>query len=177
MLDPEILALCQKLRPLIGEVADQLWWLYSTSESYALRVETEGIIRAVALRELGNRVDNRHILLPPPSPSVASGDLYLGNLLYAGKSAHPLMQRIKEIPSHLAMIGATGSGKSTAATGLLIECLRADIPFLVLDWKRSYRNLKNLNSPATSKMQVYTVGRDVAPLEWNALKALGLATR
>lgn len=169
MLDPELYELCRKLHPLIGETADQLWYLYATAETHPLRMESEGLIHAVALRELGSRVDHRQILLPPPTESVAMGDLYLGRLLYAQQPGHVLMQRITEIPSHIAMIGTTGSGKSTAVLGLLIECLRKELPFMVLDWKRAYRNLRN--HPLGNQIQVFTVGRNVKPLEWNALKA------
>ena len=169
MLDPELYELCRKLHPLIGNTADQLWYLYATAETHPLRMETEGLIRAVALRELGNSVDKKTILLPPPTQAVARGDLYLGRLLYAQQPSHELMQRITEIPSHLAMIGTTGSGKSTAVIGLLTECLRKNLPFLVIDWKRAYRNLQN--HPYANDLEVFTIGRASKPLEWNALKA------
>ena len=71
MLDPELYELCRKLHPLIGETADQLWYLYATAETHPLRMESEGLIHAVALRELGSRVDKRVILLPPPTESVS----------------------------------------------------------------------------------------------------------
>jgi len=46
--------------------------------------------------------------------------------------------------------------------------VKKKIPFLVIDWKRSYRNLRSL--PEMSGLMVYTVGRDAAPFLWNPLR-------
>jgi len=165
MLDPELRELCIKLRPLIGSRADKLWYLYTTAENLNLRTETEGIIRAIANKELGHRVDQQTVLLPPPPLSASKGNLRLGRLLYAGSPQHEISLLYRDISSHIAMIGTTGSGKSTAALGLLQECIKAKLPFMVIDWKRAYRNLHNIDA----SIKVFTIGRSASPFHWNAL--------
>ncbi|WP_136079601.1 hypothetical protein [Pontiella desulfatans] len=46
--------------------------------------------------------------------------------------------------------------------------MQKKIPFLVIDWKRSYRNLKSL--PGLENLAVYTVGRKARPFPWNPLR-------
>jgi hypothetical protein len=49
--------------------------------------------------------------------------------------------------------------------------LERQVPFLVLDWKRAYRNLLSLPTPAVTAIQIYSVGRkNASPFHWNPLR-------
>ena len=61
--------------------------------------------------------------------------------------------------------GMTGAGKTNLALHVLRELRAKQKPFLVLDWKRSYRDLVQLRE--LSNTVVFTVGRDVAPFRFN----------
>jgi DNA helicase HerA-like ATPase len=66
----------------------------------------------------------------------------------------------------------TGSGKTNAAQALLLGLLEKDIPFLVIDWKRSYRALRSLDHPKVRGVRIFSVGRKTAsPFNWNPLRA------
>ena len=69
---------------------------------------------------------------------------------------------------HTGIFATTGSGKTHVAYNLRCQFNKRKIPFLVIDWKRSYRNLKSL--PGMENLEVYTVGRKARPFLWNPLR-------
>lgn len=167
-MSEELHRLCRQLRPLIGTSADSLWIHYQLAENPAARAEAENMIRMMAVSYLGGRVDDREVRLPPSASVDAGGDLHLGRIRYPGRSAEWLYLRTRDLVKHTGIFATTGSGKTHVAYNLLRQFVKRKIPFLVIDWKRSYRNLKSL--PGMKDLKVYTVGRNAAPFLWNPLR-------
>ncbi len=171
MIDLKLKDLCTKLRPLIGEQADNLWLAYTTSETPKARQEAESLIFMFVARHLGRDVSNRDILLPPPSIEESSGEFKLGTVNYAHKELYPLYLKRENFIKHIGIFAITGGGKTNVAQILLLDLLEKDIPFLVVDWKRSYRQIKNLPNGKAKDIQVYSVGRSSeTPFNWNPLR-------
>ena len=126
------------------------------------------MIRMMAVSYLGNQVDDREVRLPPSDSVDAGGDLYLGSIRYPGRSAEWLYLKTRDLVKHTGIFATTGSGKTHVAYNLIRQFAKRKIPFLVIDWKRSYRNLKEL--PELKHMEVYTVGRAARPFLWNPLR-------
>ena len=164
----ELQRLCRQLKPLIGASADSLWTHYQLAESPAAKSEAENMIRMMAVSYLGSRVDDREVRLPPSGSVDAGGDLYLGSIRYPGRSAEWLYLKTRDLVKHTGIFATTGSGKTHVAYNLLRQFSKRKIPFLVIDWKRSYRNLKCL--PDMKGLEVYTVGREARPFLWNPLR-------
>jgi len=164
----ELRRLCQQLKPLLHGSADSLWSHYQIAETPAARAEAESMIRMMAVSYLGNQVDDRNVRLPPSDGVDVSGDLYLGSIRYPGRSPQWLFLNSRDLVKHTGIFATTGSGKTHVAYNLLRQFVKRKIPFLVIDWKRSYRNLKSL--PDMKKLMVYTVGRDASPFLWNPLR-------
>jgi len=144
---------------------------YVTAETPQSKREAESLIQMMAMRHLGATVDNDSIFLPPPSAEAASGEFFLGQIAYANKISHPLYLRRENFIKHVGIFSITGGGKTNVAQTLLLGLLARDIPFLVVDWKRSYRALYTLNNPKVKRVQIFTVGRKTAsPLNWNPLR-------
>ena len=167
-MSEELLRLCRQLRPLIGASADSLWIHYQLAESPASKAEAENMIRMMAVSYLGGRVDDREVRLPPSSTVDSKGDLYLGSIRYPGRPAEWLYLKTKDLVKHTGIFATTGSGKTHVAYNLLRQFAKRKIPFLVIDWKRSYRNLKSLSG--LTNLEVYTVGRKARPFQWNPLR-------
>ena len=91
----------------------------------------------------------------------------MGQVHYNGKDLHPFGLKPLELAQHTSLVGRTGSGKSNAAYLLAANLTKAGIPWLCLDWKQSWRRLRNL--PGFQELRVYTIGRDIAPLQINPL--------
>lgn len=164
----ELRLLCQQLKPLIGNSADSLWSHYQIAESSAGRAEAENMIRMMAVSYLGNQIDDREVRLPPSDSISTGGDLYLGDIRYPGCSPRRLYLNSQDLVKHTGIFATTGSGKTHVAYNLLLQFQKRKIPFLVIDWKRSYRNLKSL--PGMKELDVYTVGREARPFLWNPLR-------
>src|SRR5207253_307964 len=71
----------------------------------------------------------------------------------------------------IGIFSMTGGGKTNVAQILLLGLLEKNVPFLVVDWKRSYRAIRTLSLPKTNLIQIYSVGRKSAsPFHWNPLR-------
>lgn len=167
-LAEELRSLCKQLKPLIGRSADSLWTHYQLAESPAARSEAENMIRMMAVSYLGGQADDRAVRLPPSNTLDTGGDMFLGDIRYPGRPTQALYLRSPDLVKHTGIFATTGSGKTHVAYNLLRQFSQTKIPFLVIDWKRSYRNLKSL--PDMKDMEVFTVGRDAHPFTWNPLR-------
>lgn len=172
MWDNEIRLVCRKLKPLLGARADALWTAYLTAETMKSKQEAEALIHTFAARYLSNLVDDQGIFLPPPSREDAAGEFPLGTVTYAKNGLFSLSLRRENFLKHIGIFSITGGGKTNVAQILLLGLLDKGIPFLVVDWKRSYRALRTLQQPRVRDIRVFTVGRKGPnPFHWNPLRA------
>jgi DNA helicase HerA-like ATPase len=172
MLDHELKELCRKLKPIVGRRADALWLAYATAETLDSKREAEAFIQMFAAQHLSRRVDEVPILLPPPSAQAAAGEFLLGQVVYKDEALHPLFLTRENFIKHIGVFSITGGGKTNVAQILLLGLLRQGVPFLVIDWKRSYRALRTLNNERVNAIQICAVGRKAdSEFHWNPLRA------
>jgi DNA helicase HerA-like ATPase len=171
MREPELKSLCKKLKPILGRRADALWTAYATAETPNSKYEAEALINLLATQYLSASVSDESILLPPPSAGAAAGEFLLGTLSYGRMKLTPLYLRRENFIKHIGIFSITGGGKTNVAQLLLLGLLNKDIPFLVVDWKRSYHTLRSAPVEKAKGIQVYSVGRKGhAPFHWNPLR-------
>src|SRR6266496_1486661 len=156
MRDQELRNLCRKLRPILGVRADALWNAYATAETPASKLEAESLIQVLAIQYLSATVQEDPILLPPPSKEAAFGEFVLGMVHYGRKALYPLYLRRQNFIKHIGIFSITGGGKTNVAQVLLLGLLQKVTPFLVIDWKRSYRALYSLKNPKVRSLQIYS---------------------
>lgn len=161
----EVEELFRKLRPAVGKRVDELWIEYQLKPQS--RKVIEGLLNVLAMQYLGQGVQGGIPLLLPPDEPSARGLYPLGVVLYGNKTLHPFGLRDVEMIQHMAIFGRTGSGKTNVAHLLLRELARHKKPFMVFDWKRSYRDL--LDVPGFQNLRVFTIGRSAAPFAFNPL--------
>ncbi len=171
MLEHELKALCKKLKPVLGRRADALWLAYISAETPQSRREAEMMIQMFAARLLERRIDEQNILLPPPQRQEADGEFVLGTVVYGNRPLYPLYLTRENFIKHVGIFSITGGGKTNVAYLLLLGLLDKDVPFLVVDWKRSYRALRTLRIPKVRDLRIFSVGRKSAsPFNWNPLR-------
>jgi DNA helicase HerA-like ATPase len=163
----ELRQTCRRLKPLIGDAADALWIQYEIADLPAHKAEAGNLIRMMGVSYLGKQVNDREIWLPPP-PEALEGEIYLGDALYPKRQPVPVNLRRIDLTRHLGIFATTGSGKTNTAFHLLRQLQEQGVPFLVIDWKRSYRNL--LRDPKLQGLKMFTVGRSASPFDWNPLR-------
>ena len=94
-------------------------------------------------------------MLEPPRIKL-EGKYPLGKISYAGEKISDFNLREQDWPRHVCISGMSGSGKTTLAINLVENFIAQDKPFLIFDWKKSFRPLLLANS----EVVCFTVGND-----------------
>ena len=144
-----------KLKPILGRKIDELYFRYSMSESLEEKNQIIQILSVLYQKYLGQFLDKK-VLLEPPEQSAVSGEYEISKVVYANKELFPFALREKDWPRHVCISGMSGSGKTTLALNILQRFIEKDKPFLVFDWKKSFRPLLNINP----SIMCFTVGND-----------------
>lgn len=146
---------CQKLKPIFGRKIDDIYLRYAMADSREEKEDISHMLSALYNKHLSELLDNK-ILLEPPKESDVEGNYKIGNVSYAGRKLYPFNLRDKDWPRHVCISGMSGSGKTTLAFNILESFIKNDKPFLVFDWKKSFRPLVLL-SP---QVNVFTIGNE-----------------
>ncbi|MBT4814678.1 MAG: ATP-binding protein [Lentisphaerae bacterium] len=152
---------------MIGKKADALWMAYVTASTPGEKQDIMIVLNVLAMKHLHASYDSDSILLPPPPKKTADGTYCLGTVVYNGKEKHPFGLREEEWIQHVGIFGRSGAGKTNLALNIIRSLLLHKKPILLFDWKRNYRDLLTLFPK--EKIVVYTVGRDVQPIQFNPL--------
>lgn len=159
----------QILKPICGKTIDSLWKYYqvTTKENKDF---IEKYVNTLLTRSFGEHFVDKKILLPP-SP-LSNGEFKLGTSLYGNVPVGEVGLNRSDLIRQVGIFSMTGGGKTNLAHLLALQLLKKEIPFLVVDWKRSWRNLFSLKNeiPELDKLQIYTVGRNTFPFMWNPLR-------
>jgi len=169
--------ICNKLRPVFGKKIDEIYFQYSIAEDREGREEIAHLLNALYQKNL-NKLLDKGVLLEPPIEELVNGNYEIAKVSYAGKKLYPFNLREKDWQRHICITGMSGSGKTTLAMNIVEELQKHNKPFLVFDWKKSFRPLIALNP----KLIAFTVGdegttnlfklnlnkppKGVAPKEW-----------
>lgn len=168
--DDKVKELLISLRPRIGAAeAEQIWQVYILSDD-KMKAELEEMITMMAYSELGNTLAGGEAFFAPPPQEIAAGAYPLGNVIQNGQALYPFGLHDKEIGEHVSITGRSGAAKSTVLFHMLQGLLQKspEVRLLAFDWKRELRTL-TLHPDFGDKLKVYTVGRDIAPLQFNPL--------
>jgi hypothetical protein len=158
--------LCLQLRPILGAKVSQIYEAY-LAEDVDGRLQILDYLERLAARHIAGDLGQEDAILIPPSEEQAQGEYPIGQVLYSGKHLYPFGLRENEWIQHMAILGRSGSGKTNIGFSILRTLVQHDKPFLVFDWKRNYRDL--LAGPEFRNVEVYTIGRSIAPLTFNPL--------
>src|SRR3990172_3863793 len=159
-----------KFKPLWGsKTIHALRQMYEHRKQDGSEKALYNIILAHYIRQFGELPEEDNtILLDPPSPRQAWGEYRLGTVQYGKQPYADFGLREEEFIRNAIIVGTPGSGKTNTACLLAWHFLKKNKPFLVFDWKRSWRDLA-----ATKEGQdilIFTVGRmDLSPFYFNPL--------
>lgn len=157
----------KRLTPVMGEErVKKLWQAYLASDATDRR-ELEQVLESYAARALeDNPANTQPGLFPPPSETICAGDLELGQALYGGQKRYSFGLRKHELLRHVGIYGSSGSGKSNAIALIIDGLMQHRIPFLLCDFKRTFRALIK----EYPDMLIYTAGDNkTSPFHFNPL--------
>ncbi len=132
--------MARALKPILGRRADEIYFRYLNSESYEEKSEILQILTGLYQKYL-NKLLDKNYFLEPPKEEVLVGEYPLAKVSYAGKKLYSFSLRENDWPRHLCITGMSGSGKTTFALNILRNFVKKEKPFLVFDWKKSFRPL------------------------------------
>ena len=156
----------RKLIPFIGTKAKRLWLLYQTAEFRAKKELEDTVINVLAEKYL--KSFDEKISLDPIPKELCTGEIYLGDIVQAGKRLYPLSITKDTLCLHIGFLGSTGCGKTNAIYGLMAQLLDLGIPVQFFDWKQGMRHF--LSIPRyRDKIKVYSLGTDISPITFNPL--------
>jgi hypothetical protein len=158
--------LCRRLRPILGAKMDEVFAAYCAEDPDG-KQQMETYLELLSAKHLPQGLDGTDNELIPPSQEQAQGQYPIGQVNYSGKDLYPFGLRENEWIQHMAILGRSGSGKTNIGFSILQTLIQHHKPFLVFDWKRNYRDL--LTRPEFREVEVYTIGRNIAPLTFNPL--------
>lgn len=148
--------LCKKLKPVFGKKIDLLYLKYTVTDSLETRREIERMLNVLYQKHVNENVLNDKVLLEPPAEDLIAGDYPLGKVMYAEKEVCTFGLREQDWPRHVCVSGMSGSGKTNFAFVILGNFILQKKPFVVFDWKKSFRPLLL----ADDKIMLITVGND-----------------
>ncbi|MBD3313411.1 DUF87 domain-containing protein [Candidatus Woesearchaeota archaeon] len=148
--------LCSKLKPVFGKKIDILYLKYSVADTREKKAEIEQALSALYHKYLNSSMFSDKILLEPPAADVIKGDYPLGKVMYPDKELYPFGLREQDWQRHICVSGMSGSGKTTFAYQILGNLMLKKKPFIVFDWKRSFRPLTKIDPD----ILLFTVGND-----------------
>jgi len=167
----------KKLKPVLGKKIDDLYFKYSIAEDYEEKNELMQFICTLYRKHLGGILDEK-ILLEPPKKSDVQGDYHIGEVEYADKKLFPFSLQEKDWSRHVCISGMSGSGKTTLALNILNDFIEKEKPFLVFDWKKSFRPLMEKDKSLMNftvgnklisnlfKININIPPKGVSPKEW-----------
>ncbi|MFH1127693.1 MAG: DUF87 domain-containing protein, partial [archaeon] len=112
----------------------------------------------------------KSILLEPPSrDECAEGDLEVGHVLYGKRKLYPFMFDKSHLLTHMGVFGSSGYGKTNLIQHMTTMLAKQDVPIIIFDFsKMNYRDMIEMPE-FKGRMNVYTVGREIAPFRFNPL--------
>ena len=129
---------------------------YTFSEDRQKKTEIEQLLNTLYLKHLNANLLQEQVLFEPPAAALIKGDYPLGMITYAEKDLHSFGLREQDWIRHVCICGMSGSGKTNFTVNILRLFVEKNKPFLVLDWKKSFRPLLALDS----NIYCYTTGND-----------------
>lgn len=156
----------RKLAPLGKAGADLAWLFYLSGEQDERRAAED--LLDIQLFQQARKGYEEEIFLDPPSPGVCDGPYRLGQVIYPPGRIHGSFGvREEEWTHHVLIVGITGGGKTNLSFHILRELAKKGKPFLVFDWKKTYRHLRHL--PEFQSLGVFTAARPERPFYFNPL--------
>lgn len=148
--------ICRRLRPVLGKKIDLLYLKYKLSDSKEKKEEIEQALHALYEKNLHAGLLQEKILLEPPEKGVIKGTYPLGMVSYADQDLHEFGLNEKDWPRHVCITGMSGSGKTNFAFQILGNMIHRKKPFVVFDWKKSFRPLMKVSKDILT----FTIGND-----------------
>ncbi|MBW2991358.1 DUF87 domain-containing protein [Candidatus Woesearchaeota archaeon] len=156
---PEIVTvedMSKKLKPILGSKIDKLFMNYTFTDELDKKREIGQFIHALYIKYVSQAVLKDQIILTPPAKQAVKGEYPVGLVSYANNELYPFNLREHDWQRHMCITGMSGSGKTTLSFQIIRNFIVKKKPFMVMDWKKSFRPLMLIDPEIT----LFTVGNE-----------------
>lgn len=133
--------ICRRLKPIFGKKIDKLYLAYTLTDDRSKKEEIVQAINVLYEKYLNTTLLDEAVLLEPPQGKTVEGEYELGTVTYADKDVSKFGLRERDWARHVCVTGMSGSGKTMLAFVILKDMMDKQKPFVVFDWKKSFRPL------------------------------------
>ena len=152
----EIRDLLQKIEPFYKNKTNSLWLFHLLSKDKNAFYSNRNLLRLLADRVAKYNYQNKILLPPPTNRSILPGDYQLGKVIYPEIEYAEFGLNPEDFIKHILITGITGAGKTNLSYLILQQLAMKKKPFIIFDWKRSYRKLKRL--PEFNNLKIIRLG-------------------
>lgn len=146
--------ICKKLKPIFGKKIDALYMRYQLANTRERREQIANALKVLYEKYLNTNLLTDKILLEPPAENIIKGDFPLGNVVYPDEELYQFGLREQDWIRHVEVSGMSGSGKTNFAFQILGNFIKKGKPFIVFDWKKSFRPLMLMDD----EILLFTIG-------------------
>jgi len=162
----DVKEILRKLEPFLSDKTKGLWYLSLLSKDKKSDRSNEMILNLLADKQTKLNYQ-KSIRLSPPEKEKLKGKYHIGSVIYPDRVYSDFGLKEDEFIKHILITGMTGSGKTNLSFQILKELNKHNKPFIVFDWKKSYRDLKQL--PEFRNLKVIRLGDPDCTFKFNPL--------
>jgi len=148
--------MCKRLKPVLGDKIDKLYLKYQIADKREKKEEIQSALALLYEKHLGVSLLGEKILLDPPKKGVVYGKYPIGAVTYADRELSQFGLNERDWVRHVCICGMSGSGKTNCAFMILKSFVDNTKPFIVFDWKKSFRPLLYLDKG----INLFTIGNN-----------------
>ena len=159
--------LLRKLEPILKDKTKAYWFFNLLNDDSKSSISNIELLKLIADKKAKLNYQEVIRLPPPIDKEKLKGEYRLGDVLYPETEYSEFGLREAEFIRHILIVGMTGTGKTNLSFQLLKQLRQQNKPFLVFDWKKTYRDLKQL--PEFKELEIIRIADEKCDFKFNPL--------
>lgn len=159
--------LLRKLEPILKDKTKAYWFFNLLNDDSKSSISNLELLKLITDKKAKLNYQEVIRLPPPIDKEKMMGEYKLGDVLYPETTYGEFGLREAEFIRHILIVGMTGTGKTNLSFQLLKQLKQQNKPFLVFDWKKTYRDLKQL--PEFKDLEIIRIADEKCDFKFNPL--------
>ncbi len=159
--------LLRKLEPILKDKTKAYWFFNLLNDDKKSSISNLELLQLITDKKAKLNYQEVIRLPPPIDKDKLLGKYRLGKVLYPEEEYSEFGLRESEFIRHILIVGMTGTGKTNLSFQLLKQLKQQNKPFLVFDWKKTYRDLKQLAE--FKDLEIIRIADDQCDFRFNPL--------
>ncbi len=159
--------LLRKLEPILKDKTKAYWFFNLLNDDSKSSISNLELLQLITDKKAKLNYQEVIRLPPPIDKDKLKGKYRLGDVLYPDVKYADFGLKEREFIRHMLIVGMTGTGKTNLSFQVLRQLKQQNKPFLVFDWKKTYRDLKQL--PEFKDLEIIRIADEKCDFRFNPL--------